>query len=660
MKNKRLFLLFLLLLSLPLAAKIKLQPFFSNEMVLQQQTQVPIWGESEKDADIRVFTSWDKKHYVVKADQSGRWQVTVSTPKAGGPYRIEISDGTPLVLSNVLIGEVWICSGQSNMEMPMQGWNIKMNEDEIARAAQHTNIRLFQVEKKVGFHPQSALDAVHHGWTRCTPETLQDFSATAFFFGRQLAEFRNVPVGLIMTCWGGTPIESWMSGEDLKKMAVFNQQLAGIGNLQMSVDEAISKYNQDCLNWGKKVASREGSYDDSGKALWAMPSFDDSSWKIITQPKTIENADYPGYDGVIWYRKNIQIPSGWAGKQLDLWLSLIDDDDITYFNGVEVGRTVGYSTLRQYKIPAELVAEGKAVITVRCMDSGGNGGFWGEAKDMHIGPSGEKEQIDLASEWKVNPSTSFRDVPYPINPNDPNIASVLYNSMIHPLIPYAIKGVIWYQGESNAGRAYQYRDLLPLLIQSWRREWKQPFPFLIVQLANYMKRQQEPENSAWAELREAQLKTLTVENTGLAVAIDIGMENDIHPTNKQEVGRRLGLAARKVAYGENLPYSGPIFQSFQLEGKSIRIHFEHTNGGLKAKDVTGLQGFTVAGVDHFFHWANARIEGNSVVVSSPEVDFPVAVRYGWADNPIGNLYNGFGLPASPFRTDDWPGVTLPR
>lgn len=365
-----------------------------------------------------------------------------------------------------------------------------------------------------------------------------------------------------------------------------------------------------------------------------------------------------GFNGIVWFRKTIDIPANWANKELTLNVGVIDDNDFTYFNGVQVGHTEGWMTPRSYKIPKELVKKGKAVIAVRVMDTGGTGGINGSPGSISLQRS-QTDDMQLAGNWKYQVSLTMKDIPHmPVNTaNEPNVPGFLFNAMLHPLIPYAIKGAIWYQGEANTGRAYQYRELMPLMIKDWRDRWGCDFPFYMVQLANFTAQQTAPVDATWAELREAQTRTLHLANTGMAVTIDIGDAFDIHPKNKQEVGRRLALVARAQTYGEKIPYSGPMYDTYRIEGNKIRIYFKHTNGGLKTKNNEVLKGFTISGVDRKFHWADAVIDGNSVVVSSPEVSFPIAVRYAWADNPICNLYNGANLPASPFRTDDWQGIT---
>jgi sialate O-acetylesterase len=416
-------------------------------------------------------------------------------------------------------------------------------------------------------------------------------------------------------------------------------------------------YAEQLITWNKEVTRVDAGF--SGTTAWNAVSLDDSQWLAIQAPGAVEkNKKMEDFDGLFWMRKEIEIPASWVGKSLSLHLSNIDDIDITYFNGVEVGNTSGWTVEREYTIPAHLVKAGKAVIAVRILDTGGDGGFGGQS-EMYIGVS-PNDKIALKGTWKAAISLPMRNVPS--SPRDmsteANIPTFLFNAMLHPFIPYAMRGAIWYQGESNAGKAYQYRELFPVMINDWRKQWNTNFPFYFVQLANYKQRKDAPSESDWAELREAQARSLHLENTGMAVTIDIGDAADIHPRNKQDVGKRLALIARAETYGENIGYSGPVYDNYKIEGKTIRLRFKHAEGGLKVKDNEPLQGFSIAGVNRKFYWAKAEIEGDEIIVSSPDVDFPVAVRYAWADNPICNLYNGAKLPASPFRTDDWPGITF--
>lgn len=634
----------------PLSAKINLPPIFSDNMVLQRNTETPIWGTAKAMKNVKIITSWDNQTYTTKADDEGHWQIKVKTPEAGGPYNISISDGTEIKLNNILIGEVWLCSGQSNMDMPLDGWERINNYEQEVKSADYPQIRLIDIKDTASNQPLCDVNST--GWNVCQPSTIANFSAVAYFFGRDIHEFLHVPVGLIIASWGGTVAEAWTSSESLEYMPDFKEAVNEIKNL--SDEEAILLYERRMNEWMQKVIATDAGFNGE-KAIWAEQTFTDTEWNEMTLPGYFERQT-GNFDGVVWFRKTVKIPGNWKNQELELALGAIDDNDISYFNGYRIGETNNHNQKRIYKIPANLVTENEATITVRVEDTGGDGGFHGNAEDIYIKKAiGENSAIiSLADNWKYKAAVDYTKIDSrPQHPlNNPNRPSVLFNGMIHPLVPYAIQGAIWYQGESNELRPYQYRELFPLMIRDWRKQWDRDFPFYFVQLANFRNLQTQPSESGWAELREAQLLTLQLDNTGMAVAIDIGDAYDIHPKNKQEVGRRLALNAIAKTYGEKLCYSGPVYQSHVIEGDKIRIRFQHTQGGLKAEN-NKVRGFSIAGPDHQFHWADAVIDKDEIVVSSPEVAFPVAVRYGWADNPDCNLYNGENLPASPFRTDDW-------
>ena len=631
-------------------ARVELPKIFTDNMVLQQQTEAPIWGKASPNKEIKIIPSWDNQTYTTTADNAGKWSVKIKTPQAGGPYTISISDGKAIKLNNVLIGEVWICSGQSNMEMPLAGWGkVHDFEKEIA-AAGYPQIRLFHVDQAISPQPLEDLKSTRNGWEVCTPTTIAEFSSVAYFFGRNLNENLNVPIGLISTSWGGTIAEAWTSGESLNYMPDFQEAVEIISNISEKEEQAL--YEQKFKVWNEAIMSADNGFNNN----WMNVKMDDSSWNEMSLPGEWEKQGLEGFDGIVWFRKTIEIPSGWAGKELELNVAMIDDNDITYFNGEKVGETNGHNINRLYKIPAKLAKSGKAVITVRVTDTGGGGGIYGEAESLSLRLSSKKgeQKLSLAGQWKYQPGVDLSKHPKtPQSFNSPNQPTVLYNAMIHPLVPYSIQGAIWYQGESNVSRGDQYKILFPLMIQDWRKAWKNNFPFYFVQLANFMEEKPKPESSDWAKLREAQLQTLNLDNTGMVVAIDIGEAEDIHPKNKQDIGLRLALNARANTYSEKIAFSGPIYKSYTIKGNKIRISFSNTNNGLKIKEGLTLKGFAIAGPDQVFHWADASIDGNDVIVSTANVKFPVAVRYAWADNPVCNLYNGDDLPASPFRTDEW-------
>lgn len=626
---------------------------FTNNMVLQQKTSAAIWGTEKAGRTVTVTTSWNNKKYMVVADDAGNWKVKVATPSYGGPYAITFDDGEVTTLNNVLIGEVWVCSGQSNMEMQLAGYGGILNLDkELAEAANYPQIRMLKIDNKTSFQPRTDVP-VKWGWTICDSKSVGDFSAVAYFFAKNFYYDKHIPVGIINSTWGGTVAEAWTSGDALKTMPEFASFVKETEN-GLTQEKLDQKYKDDVQAWLRSIDTKDPAYQN-GKLAWAMAGFDDSSWKHMTLPTYWEQAGLPNYDGTVWFRKTVKLPSAWAGKELKLNIDGIDDYDDSFFNGSEVGHTELFIFKRSYTIPANLVKAGDNTIAIRVFDNGGLGGInKGPMSLSVVGDTAAK--IDLAGEWSYHPATGLKELPQPpVNPTSANRPTIIYNAMISPIEPYTIKGVIWYQGESNADRPYQYEKLFPLLITDWRQKWGEGnFPFYFVQIANYSANDQPPA-ADWPALRYAQLKTLSLPNTGMAVTIDIGDYNRIHPQNKQEVGRRLALIARAKTYGENIPYSGPIYQSQKVEGNKVILSFKYTNGGLVAKGDT-LKGFTIAGADKVFHPAMAVIKGNKIEVSGADVANPVAVRYAWANFPNCNLYNGAGLPASPFKTDDWQGV----
>jgi sialate O-acetylesterase len=481
-------------------------------------------------------------------------------------------------------------------------------------------------------------------WMVCDKTNAATFSAIGYYFGKFLNSHLNVPIGLISSNWGGTDIETWMCLETMYadpdyKKAVEEMKGKDFQALQTQAERNAIKWNDSVTNSDPGMLSK-----------WYLPTTQLNDWKQIDAPVLWESAGYPAMDGVAWYSKEIELTEDEIKSQATLSLGPIDDIDETYINGQLVGRTERYDTPRQYTIKPGILKSGKNRIAIRVIDNGGGGGIWGNVSQMYLQLGNVK--TSLAGKWLFKVGI---DLPAQQNAQSPNsYPSLLYNAMIHPLLNYGIKGVIWYQGENNAGKAIKYQSLFPTMISDWRKAWKQgDFPFLFVQLANYMAPSDVPGPSSWAELREAQAMTLSVNHTGMATIIDIGEANDIHPRNKYDVGYRLFLAARKTAYGETLVYSGPTYKTMQVEGNKAIIEFDNIGGGLIAKDKYGyVKGFAIAGDDKVFHWAQAYIENNRVVVYSEKVNKPVTIRYAWANNPDDvNLYNKEMLPAVPFRTD---------
>ena len=634
-----------------LQAKVVLPSVFTDNMVLQQKTDITFYGDATKNKQLTVKTGWNGKEYHTEADGQGKWSLKIPTPAAGGPYEITFSDGKKLQLKNVMIGEVWFCSGQSNMEMPVAGWGKVMNyEQEIAEAA-YPAIRLFQVKKNTSLAPLKEVESTLGGWQECSSATVPEFSALAYFYARALWKELNVPIGVIDCTWGGTPAEAWTSHETLRQVMGFREEMDKLERLGFDPNRMEQAYSEECAHWQSLFTEKDKGMEN-GKLCWTAPSLSEEDWQTISLPGYWEGKGLKDFDGIIWFRRSLEIPAEWAGKPLTLRLGMIDDEDITYFNGVEIARGAGYMTPRTYTIPAKLVKAGKAVLAVRVSDFGGEGGIHGKAEELYVEADGKR--ISLAGDWKYRIGLSLKGFPpAPVSPiQSSSYPTVLFNAMVKPWTAFPIKGVIWYQGEANVGRSEQYGDLFPALITDWRRQWRSNFPFYFVQLANFMESKKIQPNSEWAALREAQTKALKLDQVGMAVTIDIGLADDIHPKNKQEVGRRLALLALAGSYGKNVSSSAPVFQNYIIKGDKMELDFGQKQDGFKIKDTT-LKGFTIAGPDRVFYSAEAMVQNGKIIVSSPKVSVPLAARYGWADNPDCNLYGENGLPVAPFRTDCW-------
>jgi sialate O-acetylesterase len=634
-----------------------LDPMFSDNMVLQRDRFDPVWGWTQPGQTITVAIAGRTASATAGAD--GKWMAWLPKLPVGGPYTLSVSGPESTVCHNVLVGDVWICSGQSNMQFGIAG--AVNGQDEIAKA-DYPNIRLFYVPGQISLAPT---DKLQGQWEVCTPENVRSdgswngFSAVGYFFGRDLYRDLNVPIGLIHSSWGGTPAQAWTSEDSLRaKLPEFRSDLDAL-DAERDLESRGQKasLSDRIVQWYAK--NDPGSTPGLG---WADPSYDDSPWKTMSLPNYFQNAGDPEIahvNGIIWFRRTFDVPAADAGK--DLTLSLyVDDNDTTWVNGVEVGATEGYQVHRSYSVPASIQKQSGNVIAVRVLDTGGVGGIYGDPSTLAIADS-TGAAIALAGSWKYRFAANLANLPsYPTAIADnPNYASVLYDGMIAPLEPYGIKGAIWYQGESNAWAAYQYRSLLPTMISDWRAHWNNSnFPFLVVQLAGFGHAPAQPGDDQWAELREAQWMTAhDTPNVGIATAIDIGNPDDIHPTNKQEVGRRLALVARRMVYHEMVEDSGPTYESMSVDGSAIRVRFDHVDAGLTTTDSAAPSGFAICGADRKWVWAHAEIDGATVIVSSPLAPRPIAVRYAWTAGPIGNMADKDGLPMFPFRTDRFPAST---
>ena len=650
--------MFPLLLTIAQTPTTALQGLFTDNMVLQRDKKLPVWGTAAPGQKVTVMLAGQTESTV--SSNHGNWVVTFKPIHNPGPYILAVDGDHHFEIRNVAVGEIWVCSGQSNMEFPTSAAQNAAHELEFA---DFPDIRLYHVEKRTVDLP---LRDANNKWEVCSGSTVRGFTAVGYFFARTVYQALHVPVGLVEADWGGTPAESWATRSALVADPKLHKLIDDYEAARPTLEVAMQKYQRDLADYNAKTFMADTG-NDGVKKGWAETDFDDSTWKDAPVPGEWNEALKLNLLGGAWYRKEVTLDAGWAGKDLMLALGAIDDFDTTYFNGKQVGATGTetpnwWQAQRQYKIPGQLVKAGKNVVAVRVWNQAAQGGMMGGAP-IQLSTAGG-EILPLQGTWRfsiekgIQPDANLKQPNMPMGPGNPWVPASLYNGMIACLPPFAIRGALWYQGESNADRAYQYRRLFPLMIRSWRAEFNQgDFPFYFVELANFLPRNNEPVDSAWAELREAQDMTLRLPGAGMATAVDIGDAANIHPTNKQEVGRRLALIALNQLYGQSNEYSGPRLRKFSVASNGeVRIEFDHTTGGLVDKE-GHLAGFSLAGADHKFHWAIGRIDHNAVILSCQDVPKPVAVRYGWANNPPLSLYNGAGLPAPPFRTDDWPGIT---
>jgi sialate O-acetylesterase len=626
-------------------AQITLPKIFGNDMVLQRDITIPVWGNAAPGTKVTAILG--TAQVIAQANKEGKWMVRFPKLSAGGPYTLKVYEtGKPdkaIELKGILIGDVWLASGQSNME-----WQVQQSKDartEIENA-NFPQMRFLVVDHSNQIKPQS--DIFSGKWKICDTTNVKDFSGVAYFFARKIHADQNVPIGIIQSTWGGTKIELWTSRDMLITSPITRASALSVDSLNFTRED----YVRDSLS---QIRFWDIVYNPQNNAdkIFPATNYDDSNWTKIKMPNVLKDFGIGYYEGIIWLRKTITLPEQFAGKDITIQLGHPEMTYSLYFNGKEICKNTWYSNpTHSYTIPAGLVQPGNNTIAVRVAMLWGGGGL-NPANDIYI--TDGSSQITLAGTWLYKKDLETAIPKMTIKQGS---STVLFNTMINPLIPYGIKGFIWYQGESNADDAYNYRKLFPMLISDWRKHWNQGnLPFLYVQLANYMQRKPLPSESEWAELREAQTLTLSQPNTGMACAIDIGEAGSVHPINKQEVGRRLALIADKLVYKKDCTASGPTYKSFKNEGNRVRISFANTGKGLMAKNGGEIIGFAIAGTDRQFFWAKAKIEGNDVIVYSDSVPAPVAVRYAWADNPDCNLVNSDGLPAIPFRTDDWKGIT---
>jgi sialate O-acetylesterase len=620
-------------------SQVKLPRLIRDSMILQRDAKIKIWGWASPNEKVKL--NFNKKDYKTKADAGGNWSLYLPAMKAGGPYIMNIDASNHVTLKDILVGDVWLCAGQSNMVHQMALHSVRY-ADEVANA-NYPQIRHFWVPNTTNLQaPQTDLPG--GSWKWANANDIGEFSAVAYFFAKALYEKYHVPIGIINSSWGGVPIESMMS----------EQSLEAFPNILATVEKNKDTAYINGLNRRPAPANFGPRPEDKGMTeKWYEPSYIPKEWRRINIPGYWEDQGIKDLDGVVWYRKEIDVPASIANASSRVFLGRIVDADVLYINGKQVGNTTYMYPQRRYSVPAGLLKAGKNLFVIRVTNNAGKGGF---VPDKPYYLFAGKDTVDLKGYWdyKVGQvNQPFRGGFGSGGIAAQNQPTALYNSMIAPIVGYTLKGFVWYQGESNTGRADEYAKLQPAMINDWRMKWNQPnAPFLYVQLPGFMDYSYLPTESQWAQFRQAQLQSLSVPNTGMVVAIDLGEWNDIHPDRKREVGDRLALAAEKLAYGENIVYSGPIYQSQQVDGNKVILSFINVGSGMITNDGEEPSEFAVAGADKKFVWAKAKIEGNKLVVWSDAIATPKFVRYAWADDPVNpNLFNREGLPASPFQIE---------
>lgn len=621
----------LLLSSSAPAQDLSVPKIFSDHMVLQRNDDIRFWGNARPGEEVSITINNMTVSTVTNTD--GSWETLFPEQEAGGPYTLKITSGNILTFEDVYIGDVWLAGGQSNMEWEI-GANINNMEEEL-NDSDYPQIRFFKVAHDLAVKPQERLKHPAE-WKPANKENARDFSAVAWFFAKRNHLEKNVPVGIIDNNWGGTPAESWTPAQRLTTVNGYQDEAAEL--LSEDIDWEARFARNDSLNVVKY--QRVEDLEDFKKYDAHAIAYDDSEWQDIQIPNT------EALHNFVWLRKTFKLE-----EVSDARLSFGNPGKFTvaFVNGKQVYKKIWSDDPKIIEIDEGILREGKNVIAVRTVEDWNNQTYFGQQGTLWIEYGGEK--ISLEGTWKFSNTV---EPPLPEVIRYEHMPGTLYNAMIHPIAGYTIQGAIWYQGESNVAANQYYNVLFEAMIEEWRDAWNQgSFPFLFVQLANFQQKYDYPTDSGWARLQEAQTQALSLANTAMATTIDIGEADDIHPRNKQDVGKRLWLAAQHEVFGEDIVYSGPQYDGHTIEGNKIRISFNHTGSGLTVKGYDELKGFAIAGADKKFYWAEAEIKGNQVIVWSDEVENPVAVRYAWADNPDAALYNEEGLPAVPFRTDEW-------
>ena len=624
-----------------LIAQLHFGSVFTDNMIIQREKPIKVWGYAKPGESLSVF--FQEKSMEIKADKHGRWSATFPPSAHGGPFALTAkTKNEHIAIENVMVGELWFASGQSNMEMPIAGWGCIDNYAKEISEANYPQIRMYTVEKDLATLPQSEFKGK---WLVCSPTTVPEFSATAYFFARKLYKDLNIPIGIIHSSWGGTEIESWISPEAYEELpAMFWNKYQSLPTSNLP---SFLRTNRE----GEQRFLEAMKNDIGISEKWYGYEFNTSAWKPFNNPCEWRETELAETDGSVWFRYEFDLPSIDVLAKTIVSLGAIDDNDETWINGINIGKTNGYNIERIYDIPQSILNEGRNVITVRVINETGEAGFTSHPDKMFI-QNGDKK-YPLAGEWKYKVSANAKDFNF-IRITPYSLPSLLYNAMVNPVKDLPIRGVIWYQGESNENNAEDYKTLFPTLIQDWRTKWSDSqMPFYWVQLANYKGKDTVPSSSSkWAIIREAQDMTLQLPNTGQAVITDIGDTKDIHPKNKQDVGLRLGLIALANTYGKDIIFSGPRFQSYEKANDQVTIAFSHIAEGLLIKNKYGyIEGFDIAESDGKYKWVQAKLSKNKIIIDLKEAKYPLTIRYSWCDNPDVNLFNSAGLPLAPFKIE---------
>lgn len=628
----------LVLTSISIQGQVTVASIFSDNMVLQRNTKIPIWGWAK--ANEKITIKFHNQAKAIRAAKNGKWIVRLDNENSGGPYILDIKGENHIQIKNVLVGDVWLCSGQSNME-----WTVGQSDNakkEISDATFPT-IRHIKIPTEINSVPNTDLKKTT--WEVCSPETVAAFTGIGYFYAKELNQKLNIPIGLINTSWGASSIETWISREGFESSEEYQEMIAQMPKINL---EDLLKLKLE--NAKKRIETlQKYSLTNDNISFYKDLNYNDVAWLELQQPTIWEEQSLGNFDGVVWLRKHFTLTE--IPKNATLEIPAIDDDDVTYINGFEIGETLGWNIKRNYKIPQEILKKGDNVIAIKVTDNGGSGGIHGDENILKL--TIDNKETQLAGTWKFQ----VESIKNNINRNE--FPSLCFNAMINPLIPFAFKGVIWYQGEENVKRASQYNKAFPLLIDDWRKKWNVNFPFYYVQLATFFTKDNSNEGCAWAELREAQNNTLKIPNVAMVVTTDIGSPNDIHPTNKQTVGKRLASIAFNNLYDFKMICSGPTFKTYENKENLTVLTFDAIGSGLTTTDKYGyLKGFEAAGKDHVFYYAKAIIKDDKVILTCDKVPNPIAIRFGWmGDASDCNLFNNEGYPANPFRTDDWNTIT---